>query len=250
MIFQDLINIETIDIIIIGCHLSVLFSLFLTGILFFVKSRNQDKIVQQYMNGIGLFMILYGIGRVFIFIFNISIEPFVWRLYPEQFTTKLEGDPNLLFRFQITWYFSMILSSIAVMILLIQLERYILEKKTKYILSFVQLALIILALTFGAIGGSEMTAGKIIVYLSSLPLLFIPLTYFYFAYKSSGITRKRAIGAGMGILIFFLGVAANTAAVKAIFIPYWGMNAIYFSYIMFGILIPIGLTIYLKSIKY
>jgi hypothetical protein len=118
------------------------------------------------------------------------------------------------------------------------------------LISFTELILLILALILGA-SSSEVNIGKILLYLSSFTALTIPIIYFYIGIKTSGETRTRSMGAGVGFLIAFIGIIINTFLGRSIarFLlgVFWG-NII--ANILYGGLVVIGLTVYYKYIKY
>ncbi|MFO8018975.1 MAG: hypothetical protein R6U96_10090 [Promethearchaeia archaeon] len=253
MIFESLSNIEFIDVIIISCHLLVIGVLIITGILFYGKSRGKASNIKKYLKGIILFMLIYSVSRLVMFIFELTFDPFIWQLTPTETEIALTYDPNLNFRYSIFWYTGTILGAIAFFIILFDLETFILLKKTKYIPSAFLAIIYILGLSLGAVGAEQITLGKFFLSISAIFPLLIPITYFFFAYKSSGDTRRRAIGAGIGFTIFFLGIGLNSTMGKAIFIFLLSPEEIvgvYASYIMYAVLAIIGLIIFLKSIHY
>ena len=252
MIFESLSNIEFMDIIIISSHLLVIGFLFITGLLFFVKSRDKAPNIKKYLIGIILFMIFYGISRLVMFVFELTSDPFIWQLTPAETDTLIANNSDFRFRYNIFWYTGTILGAIAFFIILFDLETFILQKKTHYILSGFLAIVYIFGLSLGASGAGEITIGKFLLYLSGIAPLFVPITYFFFAYKSSGITQKRALGAGAGFTVFFMGIGLNSTMGKAIFIFLLASESmgVYFSYILYGVLSIIGLIIFLKSIHY
>ncbi len=251
MILQNPISIDLIDIIIIICQVLVVSSLFLTGIIFFLKARNQSDSIKYYLWGIVAFMVCIGIVRLIMFIFELSVQPFPWQISIEQANQLLEENPVLNERFLFIWYIQSILGGFGLFIYLYQLETYILEKKSKYILCTSQLIFSILGLIIGAAQITEITFGKIILYISYIiPAVFVPFIYFHFARITTGSTRKRAIGAGIGYLIFYGGIASSSQGLKELLESFNGLPGIWISYIMYGVLVTIGLIIFHLSVKY
>jgi hypothetical protein len=147
------------------------------------------------------------------------------------------------------WYLGAIPGSIGVTVLIFVLELYILEKKTKFIITIVQFSLLILGLLLGA-NATDLGVGKILIYVSSFTALIIPIIYFQFGYKTTGETRKRSISAGLGFFIIYVGIVCRTQLVENIFSGFWGDPGIFLLYILFPSFILIGLIIYYISIKY
>ncbi|MGV9171412.1 MAG: hypothetical protein ACOC44_15360 [Promethearchaeia archaeon] len=252
MISENLANIESVDIIVIACHLTVLGALFITGLLFFGKSRDKTPNIKNYLIGITLFMLIYGVSRLVMFIFELTFDPFIWQLTPAETDQILANNPDLDLRYNIFWHVATILAAIAFFIILFDLETFILQKKTRYVLSAILAIIYILALSLGAAGAEKITIEKFLLSISGILPLFIPITYFFFAYKSSADTRKRAIGAGVGFIIYFMGIGLNSTMGKAIFIFLLSSEVVgvYVSYILYGTLAVVGLIIFLKSIHY
>ena len=251
MLLQNLSNIQPIDVIIIICHSLVVASLFFTGIFFFLKARRQSEVTKHYLWGIVTFVFCYGIVRFIMFLFELSVDPFVWYISITEVNQILAENPVLNERFNFIWYIQSILGTFGLFIFLFQLETYILEKRTKYLLSICQLIFSILGLIIGAIQITEVTIGKIILYISYvIPAAFVPLIYFHFARITTGSTRNRALGAGIGYLIFYGGIAFSSQGLKEVLESIWGLQGIWFSYIMYGLLITIGLIVFLVSVKY
>ena len=243
---------DAIDVIIIAAHLSAILSLILASLYFLIKSRGKASREKIYMVGIALFFIMNASARFMMFYSELQMDPFVWRLTTYESNRILEANSQLYNLYQILYYISSAIAAFAVTILLFVLEREILEGKTKYIITLIQIILAILSLILGASPVAELTIGKILLYAGSFSALAVPLIYFYFAYKTTGETRIHSAGAGIGMIVLFLGIVADTFFVKTLFqdVAGLGVLGVWIAYILHGIFLPIGLIIYVKSIKY
>lgn len=210
-------------------YLVAIITFILMGILFIFKARDKPKNIRYYIIGIILFLFLYAASRLAEFIRAVMDHTFF-------------DD--------VAWWLGAIFGTVALLPLLYVLEHYILEKKTKYFFTFLTLALFIGALILNP-RGSATSIGKILLYAASFPALAVPFMYFSVAIKTTGDTRKRAIGAGLGFLIAFLGIIADTALGNQLFDALLGtfIGGLTTS-ILFMIFVPIGMIIYYKSIRY
>ncbi len=243
-------NIEFIDVIVIICHLSVSLTLWILGGKLIKKSKGKPDITKNYILGISMFMLLYGISRIFMFYFELQSDPFIWYLLPDQTETLLNEDQSLSRIYDICWYSGTAISSFAIAILLYELEKHILQKKTKFVLTIFQIATITLGLIFGASSATEVGFGKYMLYISSIPALFIPVIFIYYAIKTAGDTQKRAALSAMGFILFFVGSALNSTLGKNISINLWGEVGVLVNYILYGIFSSLGMIIYHKSLVF
>ena len=229
MFFQTTLLIEFVDVlsqIIAIC----IFTIF--GLLFLLKSRDKPVNIRNYILGIVAFLLLYAISRV-----------------PDLLGAIPQASVIVESLGVTRWYIGAIASAIGLTILLFVLEKYILEKKTKYILTITQFGLFILGLLLGA-GGTGVGVGKTLVYVSSFIALIIPIIYFQIGFKTTGETRKRSIGAGLGFFILYVGIVAKSQFVEDLFRGFWGDLGILLVYIFYCTFVLIGLVIYYISIKY
>lgn len=196
-------------------------------ILFYLKSRGKDRTSQNYLYGIILFLVVYILSR-FGEIFRIFVSS------------------------EFLWYMENLVGIISIMLLIFIVELYVLEKKSKFILTLIQLIFLILAIIFRYFDVPFMglTLGTWALYGSSAPALFIPAVYFFFAGKTSGETRKKALWAGIGFILFFLGIVIKTQFGEALFGLVMVDFAAYFTHIIYVICVSVGMTIYYISIKF
>jgi hypothetical protein len=152
-------------------------------------------------------------------------------------------------RYDVIWRVSTAIGSIGLLIFLIGFESQILEKKTFFILSIIQGVTLTLSLILGA-AGDRVDIGKIVLYIGLAPALVVPFIYFGLAVKGFGAARTRALGAGFGFLLFYLGIAVNSSFGKTIFNYIWDLEGMQFSYIIYAVLIAVGILIYMRSIRY
>jgi hypothetical protein len=250
MILQNLANIGMVDIIIIICHSAVVAAYLLSGIYLFFKLRNKPPEIRNYLLGISLFFILYGASRVTMFFFELLFDPFVWQIDVNEINQLLKDSASLNLIHDIVWRTSTALGVIGISFLMYELELRILNKKTKFFFTILTILTVIPALLFGVAGKDEVTIVRIILYVGNFLVIVIPIFYFHFARITTGDTRKRAIGAGIGITIMFLAVMFNSSAGKTVMFNSLGMPGMYIVYYMYGILAPVGVIIYMKSIQY
>jgi len=223
MIFIDS---EIVSMVHSLAYLTAIITFTIFGILFLFKLKNKPPKIRNYLIGIVLFLFLYAISRSAELI-NDFIE-----------------DPGALL-----WYLGAIFGAISLLPLLFVLEFYIIEKKTKFIFTILSFVLFILAMILDPRASNSI--GKNLLYISSFPALTVPFMYFYVAYKTSGDTRKRSIGAGVGFLIAFFGIIVDTALGNLVFKALVGVeygNLV--TAIIYMISIPTGLIVYYRSIRY
>ncbi|MHA1436940.1 MAG: hypothetical protein ACTSPD_05145 [Promethearchaeota archaeon] len=246
MILQTL---TYIDIVIITLWILVVAVLASAGVLFIKKAKEKSKRIKIYLIAIGIFFILYSINRFIFFLHEFLFDPPMWTISLEDYNKIMVPDNPKFERYNIIWRVATAIGSIGLLIFLIGFESQILEKKSYFILSIIQGITLTLSLIIGP-AADRLTYGRYILYFGLLPALAVPFLYFYLAYKASGNTRKRAIGAGLGFLIFYLGVAANSSAGKSVLYFLWQLPGLQLSYLIYGILCTIGLITYFKSIQY
>lgn len=252
MLLQNLQKIEAIDYLIITCLLAVFISSVVATLLFTIKLKGKIPKMRNYLLGIICFLGFYAANRVMIFFYELTFDPFVWRLEVDAINALLLSDPDLLLRYDVIWRISTILSQVGLLVFLVEFELQILDKKTKFVFSI----LLAITATFSVIRGSGISAGgevdfwRLFFYLGTLPAIAVPLCYFYLAIKATGTARKRAIGAGIGFLILFIGITFNSAGGKSLFTSIVGnISGLQLSYVLYGVLAPIGIVIYLLSIR-
>ncbi len=250
MFFQNLASMELLDIIIIFCHISVIFTFMVSGIILFIKLKRKSPEIKNYLLGIGLFLFLYGFGHFFMFLYELTFDPFVWRVNINDFNAIYNTHPDLLLIYDITWRLKTAFGISGVIILFYQLEKRILIKKTKYLFTIIQAITLIPALIFGVSTKDDITIIRILIYLGNSMAIVIPFIYLYYAKKTTGDTRKRAIGAMIGMLLLFMGIIINGSIGKSLYFTLHGMDGLYFTYYMFAFLTIVGILIYMKSIKY
>lgn len=250
LILQNLSDIELIDYVIIICHLIVISTVILAGIIFLTKMKDKSKDTKQYLLGISLFFICYGIAQTVMAIFEITFDPFIWRIHIDDFGDIFKQNPDLSLRYEIAWRLQQAISSIGIIFLIYQLERRILEKKTKYLFTIIKTFTTIIAVSFGSGQKDQIGVVTIINYIGSALVIIIPLFYIYLAIKTSGETRARALITSLGIWLLFFGVVFNSSIGKRIFTAGWGMEGLFFTYYLFAACILIGTLIYMKTLQY
>ncbi len=159
------------------------------AVIFFIrKSKKSDVPSQKNMFlGIGLFFGLYSLTRAFFII--------GWYL-------TFDESSQL---YDIFWRIATIIGMIGFTFLIFVLERYPLERRTKYIGTILGCIALILSLALG----SEMGLLVLAVSLPILGVLILAL-YGYLAKITEGTIRRRAILDFLGILIILLGIMFDT----------------------------------------
>lgn len=250
MILRTFSDIESIDYVIILMMIEVAALFFMLGLLFLYKSRDKSSKIKIYVIGVGLFLILYGVNRVIFFFNELLFDDFLWSITTGDFTAALEADSLKAFNYDIIWRISTGIGSGGLLVFLLVFESQILEKKTYFILSIIQGITLVVSLILGA-SADRMTLGRYILYIGLAPALAVPFCYFYLGVKANGVARRRAISAGLGFLIFYIGIAINSSAGKSVFLwLFSGITGLYFAYVMYAILINCGLLIYMRSIQF
>jgi len=243
-----------IDIIIILCWLVVIGLMGFAGFHFIKISKDKSKPIRIYLICIGIFFTFYCINRIIFFLHELLFDPFMWSMTLQEYGATMNPDSPLFDlikfnRYDLLWRVSTGIGSAGLLIFLIGFESQILEKRSFFIFSIIQGATLVLSLILGA-SGDQLNIGRYILYFGLLPALSVPIIYFILGIKAFGAARKRAIGAGLGFLIFYLGISANSSAGKSIFNFLWGLTGLQLTYIIYGVFVTIGLLIYMKSIKY
>ena len=252
MILQATLVFTAFDILIISCWLAVIITFAVSAILFIQKTKDKSKKVKYYLLGIALFCLLYCVNRIVMFTYELTFPNFVWSYNLTELNAVYDAYPELSDKYLLYWRIATAAGSLGLLFLLIGLELFILEGKTKYIFSIFQAVTGTLSIIFGVSEGEAMSIGRALLYIGILPSLAVPFIYFYYAAKSKGLVRRRALGAGFGFFIFYLGIAANSTLGKQVISVLYrvGVNGIFISYIVYGIFVPIGLLIFWKTIKF
>jgi hypothetical protein len=150
------------------------------GTFLIFKGAKAEEVGQKYFfSGLGLFGYLYALTRISFLISDFTID-----------------DPNL---YPIFWRLASVISLIALLILILVLERYVV--KTKYI--FTILCVIGTVLTAVL---QEDVARIIVVIVSGIVLIVILSIYLYIGKKSQGAPRLKALKCAISILILVFGV--------------------------------------------
>jgi len=184
------------------------------------------------------------------FLFELQVDPFIWHLQPSETNQLLANNPDLSRKYDLYWYSGTAISALSMAIMLFELERHILKKKTKYGLSIFQVVTITLGLILGASSAEEVSFGKYMLYISSIPALFVPIIYLYYGFKTTGDSRKRAFKSAAGFMIFFLGSMVNSTLGKTISLNLFGEYGVIINYLLYGILSSVGIVIYHKSLVF
>jgi len=239
------------DGIIIFSYSIVCICLFIASGFLFFKSRGKSKKVRNYLLAIALFFLLFGISRTTMFIFELTFpEDFVWNISVHDFDSIFQKNPEIAVRHDIVWRFTTGIGAFGVAILMFVLERQILEKKTKYVLTIITLITVIPALILGVEGKDEVGFVRIVLYIGNFLMVAIPLIYLYLGIKTSGDTRMRALGAMTGMIILFTGIVFNSSFGKTQLEGLYGIPGLQITYILYGLCTAIGIFVYLKSIQY
>lgn len=249
IILQNLNNIRLIDVVVIACLLEIIVLFALLGIRFIYKSKDKLPRIKVFIIALGVFLLMYCANRTLFFLHELTFNPFVWSLDSNQYNQILGSNSTKARSYDIVWRISTGIGSYGLMIFLYALESKILEKKTHMIFTIFQGVTATLSIILGT-SADNITIGRYILYFGLVPALAVPVCYFYLAKKASGGARIRAMGAGIGFLVFYIGMAINSSAGKAIFFYLMGINGIYISYISYCIVANIGLLLYIKCLQY
>jgi len=169
------------------------FLLFISFVLFLIASKKEElESRSRVYIGYGLFTLCFGLTR-FLFIFA-------------DFTGDLHDNIMVL------GYLMAILGILAVVFIL---ETYLL--KTKRILTIITSILFILILVAVMGVASRDDALMMIYILIPAAIIATVITFIYFIINSSGHSRKKAIGALIGILLMFFGHLMDSNLFNAIF---------------------------------
>ncbi len=254
-----MVAIEFLDWVVIFFYSAVCIIFLLIGIIFLLKSRDKQKNIRNYLLGIGIFFLLYGISRAMMFLFEATfpivansltggiIEPnFIWNLNSAEVNLIFETYAEINLYHELIWRVTTALGTGGLIFLLYELEIHILEKRSKFLFTIIETISVLPALIIGLAGTQkdEVAWVRIILYVGNVIMIVVPLIYFWLGAKTSGDTRKRAIGAGISMLIMFFGVVFNSSIGKTLF------PGLFFPYIMYGIFVIIGTIAFMKTIQY
>ena len=193
MLYELLINSEEFIHLL---HLCVIILLHLSFLLFLIKAIKLDvKSQKNVFFGYSLFCLFFGFTRLF---FLLS-----W------FCGENEACTNLFL------IFGYLIGTLGIMIYIFILETYLL--KTKKILTVINI-IVFLIILIALFGLTSRAIALTIIYISSPSVIIAFLiTYIYLIIKSSGLSRKKAIGALIGLLGIFIGHSMNTGAFFSLF---------------------------------
>jgi hypothetical protein len=246
-----MVRIEFMDLIVILFHSLAFFTLLFCGIVFISKSRGKVKEYRQYLLGMGIFFLLYGISRIVMFSFEMLFPiDFVWNLSASDFRLIFANNPDIVFVHEIIWRITSLIGNVGLILLMYIVERHILEKKLKYIPTIFMIFSAIPALILGAgQQKDELSIFRIVMYIGNFLLILVPLMYLYLGLKTSGRTKKRAISATIGMTTMFAGVTINSSMGKTVFESLGGIDGLKISYILYGTFVAIGVLITLNSVR-
>lgn len=234
-----------IDIVIMISYIVVCISFLSAGVNFLLKARGKHQRIRNYLLGIGIFMLLYGSAKVIVFLFELTFEiDYIWNITATEFEIIFTARPDLELYHEFIWRLTTGIGTAGLVIFIYELEILVMEKKTKFVFTILAIVTVIPALVFGTSGKDALDWVRIVLYIGNILVVFVPLFYFYLAFKTTGDTRKRAIGAAVGMLLTFAGVIFNSSIGKSL------TNQIVFTYLFFGILVFLGVIVYSKSIRF
>ena len=175
---------------------------------------------------------------------------FVWNISRSDFNTIFENNPDLVLFHDIIWRLTSLIGNLGLILLMYVLELHILEKKLKFIPTIIVIIGTIPAMIFGAGGQKdEISLVRLVMYVGNVFMILVPFIYFYLATKTSGRTRKRALSAGVGSFIMFVGVVLNSSIGKTIFENIAGITGLHLTYVLYGSFIVVGTLMYLNSVR-
>ena len=241
----------SIDYVIITFSLIVIGVVLFSSFYLFIKARNREGDVKRYGLAIALFFLFYGLHRIMTLIFEATFYfgP-TWNLLANDLSQIYQNHPDIAVQMDIIFRISSLTSTIGLVILLFELENYILNKKTKYIITIIEICTQIPYFVAGNAQSYDISIFRIMFYIGTFLFVAIPVIYFYLAFKTSGKTRTRAISAGMGMLLAFVGQILVSTAGKIVLESLWGLNGIHLGYILHGIITSLGMILYVSSVKY
>ncbi len=234
-----------IDITIMISYAVVCASFLFAGVNFLLKSRGKAERIRNYLIGIGLFMLLYGVGKVIVFVFELTFETdYIWNITATEFEVLFAARPDLEIYHEFIWRLTTGIGTAGLVIFIYELEILVMEKKTKFVFTILAIVTVIPALVLGTSGKDALDWVRIVLYIGNFLVVFVPIFYLYLAFRTTGDTRKRAIGAAIGMLITFAGVIMNSSIGKSL------TSQIVVTYLAFGICVLVGVIVYSKSIRF
>ena len=239
----------TVDLLIISTFLITFSCCVIIGCLFFFKAKSRTPSDRNYLLAIGLFILLFGISRFIKFYFEITIQPtFMWNMTLDEFTSLLDANPGIELYYDVIWRLYISVRSVGVILLLFELEKLILEKKTKYVFTIIKIITLIPVLIYGY-NINETIIFRIIMLVGDFLFLVLPAIYVYFSYKTTWKTRRNAFTAGISLFLIFVGLACQSTFMIIIAEGLFGLFGVHLTHIFFSVFVTIGVLLYNFSIK-
>ena len=238
-----------IDFLIISTFLITFACCIVIGCLFFLKAKNKQPSERNYILAIGLFIILFGISRFIKFYFEITLQPmFMWHMTLDEFNSLLDTNPHLELYYDVIWRLYISIRSVGVILLLFELEKLILEKKTKYSFTVIKIITLIPVLIYGY-NINETIVFRIIMLVGDFLFLILPAIYLYFSYKTTGQTRRNAFTASASLLLIFIGLAFQSTFMIILAEEFFGLFGLHLTHLFFSMFVTVGVLLYYKSIN-
>ena len=195
------------------CLVSSLITIkFIISYYFYNIYKKQSK---EYKNelilAIGLLFLLFGIGRIIF-------------LYFDFFLTELNG--SLFQEYSTFWKFASGFQYAGLIVFIYFAEKVIFNKKTKYLISLSLTILIIVSLSMPDFLLVQSLSGI----SSFISFIFIPFSYLYLVFTSSGKIRIKALTIFFGFLLYGVGLVMLGEQIILTFLSYFPSSEILVRY--------------------
>ena len=171
--------------------------LFLSCTLFLLKAfKTEGKSQRNVYLGYGLFSLCFGFTRLF-FLLSWSCEGIFEGCYDFYLTAGY------------------VAGIIGMIIIIFIFESYLLDTK-KILTGITFIAFLIVLVALFGLTSREIALNMLYILLPA-GIIALTISYIYFIVKSTGASRKKAIGVFIGLTLFFIGYSMNTTIFITIF---------------------------------
>ncbi len=177
-----------------------------------IRKYNSNKEFQMLLGAFLLFLFL-GIGRIIMMVFDYGLTHF---------------DPNLLQPYTLFWKIGSLVTWGGFFCFILVSEKSIFMGKTRYIISILYLALIIISLIPTDFLLSQTVAGI----PTGIAIFFIPVSYIYLIFKTSAEPRKKAVITLIGFFVYFCSYFLLAEGVTIYFSNLYLINSLSIKYLL------------------
>ncbi len=162
----------------------------------FLKTRKLEPAQKRYNYGIAFFLLVYAFCRVLFLLNDLLMEE--------------TGDVSL--KYGSIYVLGNFCASMATFSIMVVVEKYVIEKKFRFIPSLIILVSASMMLIFPRINSFNLVTYY--VYASSLTALLIPILYLIVGFRVVGKPRVKSFLLAFALSVFMIGIMFNTGMLK------------------------------------